>query len=315
MTVQRRVPARQRGFALLLVIWVLAVLAVLAAGLAASTHSETALARNGLEAARARALAEAGIARAMAGLLEPDPLKQWHPDGRTYQVEFAGGKITLRIEDEGGKFDLNTTPPELLANLCAELEIDADASAALLAAIVERRAAIPAAARAPAPGLPSRLGLFPGLPFGLSEQRRIGAAAFGTVEELRQIEGVERDTFERLRPYLTVYAQTPVINPQTASRELLLAVPRIDRAQVEQYLLRRAEPPARDQRAASLPVLAGGEGYLGALGFRAATILARALTDSGASTSRRAVISLTNQPANPIRILEWRQDVDAGGSP
>ena len=65
-----RMPGRhERGFALLLVIWVLAILAVLAAGFAASTRSETRLARNLLEAARAQALAEAGIVRASASLL------------------------------------------------------------------------------------------------------------------------------------------------------------------------------------------------------------------------------------------------------
>jgi len=63
----------QRGFALLLVIWVLAILAVLAAGFAAGTRSETRVARNLLDAAQARALAEAGVALATGALIDNDP--------------------------------------------------------------------------------------------------------------------------------------------------------------------------------------------------------------------------------------------------
>ena len=58
--------ARDRGFALLLVLWVVAILSVVVAGFAAGTRSESRLARNLLDAADARALAEAGVARAGA---------------------------------------------------------------------------------------------------------------------------------------------------------------------------------------------------------------------------------------------------------
>ena len=72
---------RCRGVALLLVIWVLAVLATVAAAFAASMRSEARVAHNFVEVVRARAFAEAGVSRAAAGLLAVDPRLRWRADG------------------------------------------------------------------------------------------------------------------------------------------------------------------------------------------------------------------------------------------
>jgi general secretion pathway protein K len=303
MPAPRPQPGPERGFALLLVVWVLAILAVLAAGFAASTRSETRLAHNLVETARARALAEAGVAEAMAGVLDPNPLTQWPADGRVRDVIFGGGVIRLRLQDEGGKIDVNSMPLDLLAGLCAELGIDSGVKAALIDAVTARRAAVPG----PGNGAPIRVG--PGANLNLNSvvKRDPQSVAFGTVDELRQIPGLDRASFERLRPFLTVYSQSPVINPNTASREVLLAVPRLDPHQVDQFLAARASAAATG---APPPFLTGGEGFVGAVGLRAVTVIAEATTLTGASFARRMVVGLTNVPLSPVQVLEWRQVVD-----
>ncbi len=288
---------RERGFALLLVIWVLAILSVLAAGFAASTRSETRLTRNLLEAARARALAEAGVARATDALLQADPRVRWRADGTAYPMAFAGGAIRIRIQDEDGKIDLNLSPPELLAGLCAELAIADDTCAALVDGVVARR-------RAAAPPAPAGFRFNP--PAAAPDRQN---AAFTTIEELRQIPEVDAATFARLRPFITVYGQNGRIDPAVAPREVLLAIPGVDPGAVERLLSTRG---AAGTAFGPPPTLPGAEAYLAPGQLQAATIIAAARSPGGAAFTRRSVIELTGQPLAPVQVLEWRQDLDTG---
>ena len=294
----------ERGFALLLVIWVLAILSVLAAGFAASTRSQTRLARNLLDAARARALAEAGIARAASALLQTDPRARWRADGTPYPMQFAGGDIRIRIADEDGKIDLNLSPTELLAGLCGELGIDDATCAALVEGVAERR-------RAAAPTeSPDPQGLRIGGPPPPTPDRQ--AAAFTTVEELRQIPAVDAATFARLRPFITVYGQNARIDPAVAPREVLLAIPGVDPGAVERLLATRG---GAGSALAEPPTLAGAEAYIAPGQLHAATITAAARLPGGGAFTRRSVIALTGQPLSPVQVLEWRQEVDTGDAP
>jgi general secretion pathway protein K len=289
---------RERGFALLLVIWVLAILAVLAAGFAASTRSETRLARNLLEAAHARALAEAGIARASASLLEVDPRARWPADGTPQPMRFDGGDIQIRIEDEDGKIDLNLAPTELLAGLCAELGIAAESCAGLVDGVAARRRA------AAPPEAPSINGLRLGAAAVKPDPQ---AAAFTTVEELRQLPSVDPASFARLRPFVTVYAQSEHIDPAVAPREVLLAIPGVDPREVERLLAARATAA---QSAAPLPTLTSAGLYVAPGQLHAAEIIATGRSESGASFTQRSVIALTGQPLAPVQVLEWRQEIE-----
>ena len=288
----------QRGFALLLVIWVLATLAVVAAGFAASTRSETRLARNLYDAARARTLAEAGITRATAALLETDPRARWRADGTPYPLHFDGGEVRIRIEDEDGKIDVNRAPPALLSGLCAELAIDDAVCGALVDGVVARRKA---AAPPPVPGVPGlRLGAPPPVPDRQD-------AAFTTVEQLRQLPGVDGESVERLRPFVTVYAESERIDPAVAPREVLLAIPGIDPGAVERLLAARGGDTGVF---AAPPTLPGADAYAGPGQLHAATIIAAAVSETGAAFTRRSVVALTGQPLAPVQVLEWRQQLD-----
>jgi Tfp pilus assembly protein PilX len=59
-----------RGFALLVVLWFLVLIAAIGTYLMANARSETAIARNILAAAHAEALADAGVAQAAFNLTE-----------------------------------------------------------------------------------------------------------------------------------------------------------------------------------------------------------------------------------------------------
>ena len=121
---------RPRGLALVMVLWVLVLLSVIAAGFTATTRTEMRLVANLVDGARAEAHAEAGVCRAILALLEPDETHHWRADGTVYTVPFEGGEVLISIQDESGKIDLNQAPPELLRGLFISIgldELEADA--------------------------------------------------------------------------------------------------------------------------------------------------------------------------------------------
>ena len=66
-----------RGIALISVLWVTGLIAVMAASFASSTRTEGRLAHNREENSKAEALADAGVHRAVFGLLDFDPETAW----------------------------------------------------------------------------------------------------------------------------------------------------------------------------------------------------------------------------------------------
>ena len=316
---RRRADRRERGFALLLVIWVVAILSVLAAGFAVATRSESRLARNLLEAAEARALAEAGVARAGLALLETDPRRQWRGDGTPHELALEGGTARIRIEDEAGKIDLNLAPPELLSGLCVELRIDGSICAALMDGVTERRRSV---APTPAPNQPLQLGALrfqAGQAIGIGTQSltQLQVAAFGAVDELSQLPGIDPETVERLRPFVTVYSQNPRIDTSVAPREVLLAIPGANPREVERLMDARAALSLNPQAGTVLPTLSGVDNYVASGQLRIATILATGVTERGAAFTRRTIVALSGVANHPLQTLEWRQEFEreAAGAP
>jgi general secretion pathway protein K len=290
----------ERGFALIAVISVLAILALLAAGFAMATRQETNIVRNTIATARARALADAGVSLAEIGLLSRDAAARWHPDGRPYALTVGGAAIRVSVQDEAGKVDLNWTPLPVVEGLLAALGLDPEAQAGIVAGITERRGA----ARLP----PVPPGETPGSNFtGGPTLRDLAAAPFRSVDELLTLPGVSRAAFERLRPFVTVYAQTAHINSATAPRDVLLAVPGVTPATADLVVAARTPRPDGSP-SAPLPDLGAAKRFLAFTDLRAATITAEAGEGSDGHFVRRAVVTTTNDPYHPFRVLEWRQD-------
>jgi general secretion pathway protein K len=291
---EERARATERGFALLLVIWVLALLAVLAAEVAAYSHSAAIVARNRVDGARSRAVADAGIAFAIVGLLDPDLQTRWRADGRTREVTYDGETIIVRIEDEGGKIDLNNAPIELIAGLAEECGATVDERMALATGIADRRHASAAASSI----RPSQARFaFRGDDFGMNLARW----AFAEISEVKLLPGMSRALYDCLRPYITVYPQSPTINPMTAARATLLAIPGIGEQDVDVFLATRRALPVD----APPPPLAGLGRYARLAAIRAVTISAQ-VTISGRARFKRsaAVLMSPDLPLQPIRMLE-----------
>lgn len=119
--------ANEQGVALLLVLWIIALLTVICAEFSWTMRTETATVRNFKDGTQAYYAAEAGINRAIIELLrtagrpagaaqsteeadeETEEAEQayWEAGSRSNTFEFAGFRCEVEIEDENNKIGLN----------------------------------------------------------------------------------------------------------------------------------------------------------------------------------------------------------------
>ncbi|MCA1715054.1 MAG: general secretion pathway protein GspK, partial [Gammaproteobacteria bacterium] len=128
-----------RGAALLLVMWLIALLAALVGAFALTARIERMQERvlsRGLVAGQA---ARAGLEYALVRLAETDPRRQWLPDGRAYRWRYADIEVEVRVVDEQGKIDLNQADAGLLTGLFRALAVESGDAARLAGAILDFR--------------------------------------------------------------------------------------------------------------------------------------------------------------------------------
>ena len=285
-----------RGFALILVLWIAALLAVLAASLVSSGRTETRLVHNLVENAKAEALADGAVRRAVFGLLAVDADQAWRAGGGPYRLAYGEGEVRVTISDEDGKVDLNAAPPELLAGLLAQLGLDADAAEAMADRIVDFRDPD----QAPRPhGAEDSEYAAAGRPAG--PQNR----PFAADSELLGVLGMTPELYRRLRPYITVFSGAEAVDPRHAPRVVLAAIPGMTDQLIEAYAKAGPEedPLANIEDDSVFEI----EPYLIPSRKVMYTVRAEAKTAGGGQFVREAVIELTSQPDRPFRVHAWRR--------
>ena len=283
----------RQGFALLLVIWTLALVALIAAGVAADSSSGSVIARNRVDIARARTLADSGVALAIAGVLDVNRSTRWAADGAVRDLELDGGSVAVAVEDEGGKIDINHAPAALIAGLADELRVGSDVRAALVQGVTLRRKAYLGSVRPPT-----------GRVFRGADMFDVMRQPFDDPSELLLLPGITAQSYRRIAPYLTVFSQSGTLNPATASREALLAVPGISVQEVEFYLARRGRGADELHKVA----LSDVGPYVQPAEVRAVTVVAKATTGAGATFIRQAVVLLEPEiETRPYRVVRWQQ--------
>ncbi len=297
----------QRGFALIIVLWAGVLLSVIAASFAFSMRVETRLAGNLVERAKAEAIADAGIRRGIVALLADATGPHWVADGRPYELPLGDGSMRIRLLSENGKIDLNGAPEALIQGLLRALaengELpDARQAARIADAILDWR---DPDNRIRPDGAEDRDYKASGRPFGARD------GAFLSVAELNQVLGVDAEAYARLAPWLTVYSWAPQVDPMTAPRTVLLAVPGLDAGQVDGFIAAReayyASRSAGGGEPSRLPTepLSAGARYLSRAESRVYTVEAVGTLPGGARASRRAVIQLTGDARKPFSMVAW----------
>ena len=284
----------QGGAALLLVLWLIALLAALIGGFAMSArieHLQGQVLSRGVVAEEA---ARAGIEYALVRITDEDPRRRWQPDGRSYLWRFGAARVQVRIIDEQGKVDLNTSQPVLLAGLLRALGLEPPEAERLAGAIVDWRD--PDTLTQPAGGGEDGDYEAAGLPYGAKD------APFDTQAELLQVLGMTPQLYARAAPHLTVFSGRDTPDPAFASAVVLAAMGLDGEAIVQQ---RERWDPASGQPP---PLLGGGVSLVGT-NSGTYSIWSRARLGDGRESLLRVVVRSggTGLPGMAYLPLQWEE--------
>ena len=323
--------SRQRGGALLAVLWLSAALAAIAFSVAVSVRGEIARAETSLDGLKEYYLATGALDRALLYMLwgsgprNPDgTARYWEPGRPVVRLPFPTGEAIVEIMPEGAKLNVNSITLIELARLLQALGLDPLRVQQVAAAIIDWRS--------PAPGGQS---LFDADYLSRNPSFRAPHASLEQIEELLLVRGVTPDLFygrhdrtpdggliprAGLRDCLTVYPSPTPLDINSAEPEVMLAVG-VDPQGVEAVRTMRRQAPIRQQQFGSLaPLMGPGFSRFGIGGSNTYTLRATARInrpDGKLSDSRRSVAMtvLLRKPEDPevFQVLRWYDN--ASGRP
>jgi len=267
--------ARQRGFALLIVLWSMVLLALIGTRITTAGHMEAQLATNLRANAIAEAAADGAVFEALFHFMDGSS-GHWPADGLARRVAMPRAQVSVTLLDESRKISLNNAPPPLLGGLLRVLGVNQELAAVLTDQIIDWRSRSLRPRRLGAKELQYRAA---GRDWGPPNR------PFRTVDELGMVMSMTPQILGRLRPYLSPYTFSEP-KPAVAQPVILAA---LDEAAKE-----------------------GGPSS--SLGFDlepTLTITASAVSAGGGRFTRRAVIWLNSAAATPDRppffVLVWDQ--------
>jgi general secretion pathway protein K len=293
--------------ALVAVLWIVSLLALMAAGVGSSGRVSGKLAFNAAESAKAKALAEAGVNRAAYHLLTNEPFRKPLIDGAA-DLSFATeeGLAAVLVRDEDGKIDLNAAPIELLAGLMESVGVESEEAAYTLAArIVDFRDEDSDASPS---GAEDSAYQAAGLSHGAIDR------PFRHIDELRSVFGMTDQLYARLRRHVTIYSDAEGFDFFRASLPVLEALPSMSPEMVT--AIRSAGPD--DDFFSVLPDDEGAPYEDYALATRELIYKVRVLaqTREGGRFLLEAILALDGgRGALPYTTYEWRRGLLADDDP
>lgn len=284
---------RSRGAALVLVLWLIALMTALVGAFALSARVEHLQERVLDDDARGQERARAGLEYALMRL-SPDPLRApWQADGRTYRWQFDGARIEIQVLDENGKINLNLADVALLTAFLQALGEPADNARQLAGAIVDWRDED--SLLQPGGGAEAQDYAAAGLPYGPRNKR------FETLGELQRVLGMNGPLYRKMLPHLTLYSRQARPDPRFASAPVLTALG----LDADLVLAQRNQPERDGDPADGSSALASSSGTY--------SIESRVIDGSGRRSVLQAVVRNGSGgiPGRSYTVLRWEQGMTA----
>lgn len=300
----------ERGFALVAVLLVLAILAIIGAEFAFSMRLEASAVRAYKDSVAGMHLAEAGIEQAIreiagayatvtAGCKNDEPVRFFKADRTPVpplprkEVPLGPGQFAYEITDEEARINVNLTQTDRLERLLTSLGIAKNERDTILDSIQDWRDANEEHRLNGAESDDHYL--------KLATPYRSRNANLDSVHELLQIKGITKAVFDSLQRVVTVKTPGPV-NINTADRNVLLAVG-LAEAEISQIIQTRCS----DGPYQGVPGQFGGRGFV--VTSRTFRIESRGIVDGRTSAEIRAVVQKRQGQTGPvIAPLEWTVD-------
>jgi general secretion pathway protein K len=268
---------RSGGFALIIVLWTLVLIAFIAAHLVSSGRLETRIAGNLVANAVTEAAADGAVYQAIFNLLDPRPEVRWPIDGAARELAIGDCTVGVALSDEAGRINPNTASTALLEALLGTVGSDPANARRIAAAIGDwvGSTRLPNGAEVADPAYRAA-GLDYGPPFGPLE----------TLDELQRVLGMTPGVFAAIRPHLSLFAPAEP-NPVQAGPVVAAALATAGRAGPG-----AARTPQRPADVTTVRIAVAATG-----GTR------------GARATRTAIVRIASH-ARQYTILAWQQDAD-----
>jgi general secretion pathway protein K len=128
---------RSGGFALIIVLWTLVLIAFIFAQLTSSGRTEIRIAGNLVANAQAEAALDGAVFQTIFNLSDASPERRWPLDGTARELAVGDSRVSVRIEDEAARINPNLASPALLEALLGAAGLDRESAQRLVAAIRE----------------------------------------------------------------------------------------------------------------------------------------------------------------------------------
>lgn len=211
--------SKGRGYALVLVLWVLAILTFLSGFAFSSARTETRLARGDLALLQGKALGDAGIWIAIKSGINTRAKGGATPSTRQETVFLGDEPVTIDMRDVAGKININYAPRELLIRLLESTSLSkaaADELGYFIADWIDADSDSVADVNEATPYRRAGLDYTP------------ANRPFATLNELRLVAGLSDEVFREIEPFLTTYGSHEYLNREAADPELLGRLASVD---------------------------------------------------------------------------------------
>jgi general secretion pathway protein K len=279
----------RRGTVLVAVLWSISLLAALAMAASVAFRSFTGVMSVDRQRIEREALITAGLELAAGTLLNGNTALR----DVELSVNLATGTVRLRLSDEGGRIDITKAPAEVLASLLRSVGAPPATADAAAKAIVEQRGTGNPAPRSPVP---------------------VPAPVVATTHEqalsgIGRIVGMRAQWLGAIAPLTTIYG-SETVNPLTAPRGVIAALPGMDAAKVEAFLAERRNPSADANRLTQM--LGPAQRFVAEKPQRVAAVDLTATASEGQPAAARAVITVLPRDSEPYRVLVFTPMPAAG---
>ena len=269
----RQYPGKQtqRGMALVIVLWLVAVMSVIASGHSRNAHNEIQLAMQQIETAQARSAAHAAFNLTVLEMLSAAGTDTRPRFGTPYTRRLIDRDIVITVRPTAALLDLNSASESLLRALIIAAGTTDDIAASVAAAIVDWR---------DGDSLTHLNGAEDSEYALTGREWSARDSEFVSVDELRYVLGMNETLYRRIAPCLTVHSDQRTIDLESAPELLLRAIT-------------GAEATAT-----------GTSGVASGIGTFVIDVAVQG--KSGTAVAVTAVVLLSTSAQQPFSILEWR---------
>jgi len=292
----------ESGVALIVVLWMLVVMTAMALAFSQQVRTEVMLTANYQNQAKALSLAEAGIWRGTAMILNrtiaENNGEQINLSGSVYDLDSEHGKLKVSLQSSSGLIDLNRASPEIIKALMQTIDTPDETQKTILDSLLDWRDEDDLKRLAGAEDDDYRA---QGLSYGPSNGLMI------SISELARVNGVTSLEYEALQSSMTIYSGQSRIDITSAPRRVLASLPSMDASMVDSIVNER-ETGNKHIDLTQIP--AETRKYIGA--GQNEFIRISSFAEVNASISGViAVVKLEATERLPVTVMSWRQHIDS----